>query len=590
MAGTYPTPSAMKPKDENSSILNDPTNNVSTSTRYEYLLLQERKIKQTSSLKDQESATNGSDSNNNANITSPIAESSHKMSHHASEVASRASRIGLLESQLYSDLLHHDDQNKDQRTNMEDSLALAALLEHTQNEYNETCWSNQPYLDQLHNSFEKVSICATLLQNESENVQKKDEDEDSYTNGYNLENPDVDFFFHNFPEYINDSTSETENNDSFDNEDDYTFNQSVSDNTTEQKSQILNETNDQSNSINHSSNQTHHRNLPNQVMQSPSGIRIEQTQQPSNPYKKNQRNENISSKPNSISNTSSMNSTKGSSSWDVYNSRNPPPPTIPMQRDPHTNQYPPQYASFSNPNNNNIYEQSNHSPPHHPPQPQQPQQPQQQQQQQHQQQPSKRNDFLTARELAQNTNFMEDNSYEEREYSNSHNSYNNLQPQQNYRTQGVNQYSNVQQQQQNESKQSQTSSLLRSPNISAGLKRKYKPPKLQPNKNNNNNINNNGAQGSNKKVLPSNNTKTKLSYNNVTNSNNNNSNNSSKNKDTKDDDELPEELQHLDKELVKKIEYEILDNSESVTFDDIAGLLNAKQTVLVRFLLWLSFT
>jgi len=47
-----------------------------------------------------------------------------------------------------------------------------------------------------------------------------------------------------------------------------------------------------------------------------------------------------------------------------------------------------------------------------------------------------------------------------------------------------------------------------------------------------------------------------------------------------DDEELPEELQGLDKELVNKIMNEIVDSGESITFDDIAGLADAKQTVL----------
>ncbi len=46
-----------------------------------------------------------------------------------------------------------------------------------------------------------------------------------------------------------------------------------------------------------------------------------------------------------------------------------------------------------------------------------------------------------------------------------------------------------------------------------------------------------------------------------------------------DDDDLPEVLRGLDKELIEKIENEILDSGETVTFDDIAGLEHAKATV-----------
>jgi fidgetin-like protein 1 len=45
------------------------------------------------------------------------------------------------------------------------------------------------------------------------------------------------------------------------------------------------------------------------------------------------------------------------------------------------------------------------------------------------------------------------------------------------------------------------------------------------------------------------------------------------------DDELPTELQRYGKELVSKIESEILDQGDPVTFNDIAGLNDAKQTI-----------
>lgn len=46
-----------------------------------------------------------------------------------------------------------------------------------------------------------------------------------------------------------------------------------------------------------------------------------------------------------------------------------------------------------------------------------------------------------------------------------------------------------------------------------------------------------------------------------------------------DEDELPEELKRFGKELVEKIESEIMDCGEPVRFDDIAGLDDAKQTI-----------
>jgi SpoVK/Ycf46/Vps4 family AAA+-type ATPase len=46
-----------------------------------------------------------------------------------------------------------------------------------------------------------------------------------------------------------------------------------------------------------------------------------------------------------------------------------------------------------------------------------------------------------------------------------------------------------------------------------------------------------------------------------------------------DDEELPEELRHLDKKLVKMISSEIIDSGATVTWDDIAGLKFAKRCV-----------
>jgi SpoVK/Ycf46/Vps4 family AAA+-type ATPase len=94
-------------------------------------------------------------------------------------------------------------------------------------------------------------------------------------------------------------------------------------------------------------------------------------------------------------------------------------------------------------------------------------------------------------------------------------------------------------------------------NLSAGLKRKFQPPlkrdggPAQPNSGRTQNSNN------------------KNTGNNSTSSNPNGNN----------DEELPEELRGLDKDLIEKINNEIVDNGQKVTFDDIAGLENAKNTV-----------
>lgn len=63
-------------------------------------------------------------------------------------------------------------------------------------------------------------------------------------------------------------------------------------------------------------------------------------------------------------------------------------------------------------------------------------------------------------------------------------------------------------------------------------------------------------------------------------SNNPNKNSkSSGDKDKEDDYELPEELAMFDKALVQKVEMEVLDNGQKVTFEDIAGLEFAKKCV-----------
>ena len=49
-----------------------------------------------------------------------------------------------------------------------------------------------------------------------------------------------------------------------------------------------------------------------------------------------------------------------------------------------------------------------------------------------------------------------------------------------------------------------------------------------------------------------------------------------------DDEELPERLKGCDKELVKRIEQEVIDSGSPVTFEDVAGLADAKRSIQVR--------
>ena len=100
-------------------------------------------------------------------------------------------------------------------------------------------------------------------------------------------------------------------------------------------------------------------------------------------------------------------------------------------------------------------------------------------------------------------------------------------------------------------------------NMSAGLKRKFQPPMKGGGGNNcgqssGNNGYNKGSSSSNRQASGGG-------------GSGGNANN--------EDEELPEELRGLDKELIEKINNEIVDTGEKVTFNDIAGLKQAKETV-----------
>jgi len=106
------------------------------------------------------------------------------------------------------------------------------------------------------------------------------------------------------------------------------------------------------------------------------------------------------------------------------------------------------------------------------------------------------------------------------------------------------------------------------PNLTAGLKKKFqlpKKPRLQDQHSNhhynNNNNNNHTNTTHHSKRQPT-------------------TTNGTNHQEKDDDQELPEELQHLDAELVRKIENEICDSGDPITFQDIAGLMDAKQTVM----------
>ncbi|GKY96079.1 hypothetical protein MPSEU_000568000 [Mayamaea pseudoterrestris] len=108
--------------------------------------------------------------------------------------------------------------------------------------------------------------------------------------------------------------------------------------------------------------------------------------------------------------------------------------------------------------------------------------------------------------------------------------------------------------------------------IRDSLKRKYQPPIKKP-------IGAVGEQTANSKNINTARTRQPPAANSTTSNYATTENNNAVAADN--DDELPEPLQRYGKDLVNKIRDEIMDpaGSETITFDDIAGLANAKQTV-----------
>lgn len=102
----------------------------------------------------------------------------------------------------------------------------------------------------------------------------------------------------------------------------------------------------------------------------------------------------------------------------------------------------------------------------------------------------------------------------------------------------------------------------------ASLKRKFVHPKLGPAPPSSNN-NDNKSRGT------TNNISNKKNQGTI-NKNNKHCTNGS---EETDDDDLPEALQRHGKDLVGKIESEIMERGDKVTFDDIAGLEDAKKTI-----------
>ena len=182
-------------------------------------------------------------------------------------------------------------------------------------------------------------------------------------------------------------------------------------------------------------------------------------------------------------------------------------------------------------------------------------------------QPVKENPFRTAKEVQGKLDTEDDwEGYEGRNNNNFRNTrnINNRQRSNHQDDQYRNNNNNMNSRANNTSRPQQlVKTALNGPkqNISSGLQKKYQNPKLDSNNNNSSNNNSNKGGQTNKPRHA-------------------NSNGG------EDDDELPEELKGLNKDLVKRIENDIVDSGEKVSFDDIAGLDHAKRIVVSFSKLW----
>ena len=151
-------------------------------------------------------------------------------------------------------------------------------------------------------------------------------------------------------------------------------------------------------------------------------------------------------------------------------------------------------------------------------------------------------------------------------------------------------YSKQQQQQQQyrrpleEEDDTNTPTTVQVPVIRDSLKRKFQPPKRGTvadgtktgNRNNNNSGGSSSLNKTNSNYQNNNNTTTTTKKNSTSNKSSSDPNNSD---DNNDDDDLPEELKRFGKKLVEQIQNEIMDQGDNITFDDIAGLRHAKETI-----------
>lgn len=559
---------------------------------------------------------------------------------YGSLISSHASMVGMLQSNIHR--ASTSDNNKNRNGDGKESVnSLKALLDYhysTHNQHYEKLFG--PYSDDDDDddsnkncNTKKTSFLlgdSQLLCSAFENqlsfyktIHNSDDDKGDIDSLIDID-ADVDEFFSAFPEYNTKISKKQQNNEDDDNKD-------------EPEVQVLGtgvtidvDDDDNCNNKKASSLQQHKRDIENKYYepsqsQTTSKKKKKKSKHPSssttsssvnnsnqinnsssstknkNPYAKQKRNDKTAPTiPESMSNNVNTSQQESSthSGWNAYTQN--PPPHFNMQQ----NMNP--YQSNINPNNNNVMQNSFIKQPQHPPSNQGiSNNPNNMAYSASSKNPAI-NSFQTAKDLydggalnneatPQNQNRPYQPNEQYRSYNdrypdhqrqgnpntnNNMNSYNHGYNSNNFpqNTNGFsNPYSNNNYDQSFQPNQvnmnpyhqqpEQPQQGLRSPNIASSLKRKFKPPKRQVVTNNQNKRTNTNTSTGNAGPKANN------TNNNSFNSNKNN------NKSKDDDEELPEELQHLDKELVKKIEQDILDNGESIIFDDIAGLENAKQTV-----------
>ena len=547
--------------------------NFDYGTRYEQLLIDQRKLESIAndyldkysfpplSNHNESSSSNSSGSGNNIRC-STIA---------ASLSANRVALLGMLQSAIHTSSSSSSKKSSSSNHQNDESVdGLICLWEHTLNEQR---FGNDFY--RIHNIMNKknknnnndkknqsnvINPCLHLWtldaieRSHEQNNKQRGEQRLHHSNDDNNNNIDdeeeydeeeleaqVNDFFAMNPEYQTYNKVEVYHIPSSQKESH--FSNSAHDNN-EYKSSSLSSS---SSSLPKKQKENNHQNRNNMKSMISSSTKVL-----TNPYQTNQHQSN-----NNTNNNSNQQQPTSYSSWDVYNAKHAQQHSsstgniITMtnttkNHNPYSNNRQGNESMY-NQNNSNIM---NYQGPYPPQQQQQPNQ--------------KKNPFCTAKELKQNDTIHIDD-----EYDNNSNNNNNRSNEFQYNNNN-NPYQHQQQYQQQ---------LVHNPNrpaLSAGLKRKFQTPKLggQNTSNNGNNSNNAGNQSTSR--LPS----QQIVNNNANGNASMKKNNNNNNNDDNNDDDLPEALKGLDKELIAKIENEIVDSGDPITFKDIAGLDDAKQTVM----------